>query len=159
MNAYAQTTTDLDGAPRIFNDRVDMGAYEFQGVLADSDSDGLDDAQEIRQGTNPNNSDSDGDGFKDGWEVEHGWSPIHDDFAVLDYIDTNPSVFGYYTEETVGDLAMGEMMVRVIGTNISVRLQMMKSSDLITWTNTEQSVDWTIPATGKEFFRVRAAQP
>ena len=156
VNAYSKTAADLDGAPRIFNSRVDMGAYEFNSALADSDSDGLNDVQEIQLGTNLNNPDTDGDGFKDGWEVSHGWSPTRNDSSVLAYIENNPSVFGYYTDATVGDLAMGEMMVKVIGTNISVRLQMMKSSDLITWTNTEQSVDWTIPATGKEFFRVRA---
>jgi len=156
INAYASGTVDVDGNPRFYNSRVDMGAYEYQGVIPDDDNDGLDNVAEAKYGSNPNNPDSDGDGFKDGWEVEHGWSPVRDDFSVRAYIENNPSVFGYYTEETVGDLAMGEMMVKAIGTNISVRLQMMKSSDLIIWTNAEQSVEWTIPATGKEFFRVRA---
>ncbi len=156
INAYAPRPMDLDGNPRIYNSRVDMGAYEYQENLPDDDQDGLSNVAEVRYGTNPNNPDSDNDGFKDGWEVEHGWSPIHDDSFVRSYIESNSSVFGYYTESTVGDLAMGEMMVQVVGTNINVRLQMMKSSDLINWTNTEQSVEWTVPAAGKEFFRIRA---
>ena len=156
INAYAQTSVDLDGNSRIVNSRIDMGAYELQVGAADSDNDGLSDAEEIRRGTNPSDPDSDNDGFKDGWEVSHGWNPNHADFAVSDYIGSNPAVFGYYTSESIGDLAMGEMMVGVNSSNINIRLQMMKSSDLITWTNAGSSVEWAVPATGKEFFRILA---
>jgi parallel beta-helix repeat protein len=156
INAYAGSLVDLDGNPRIQNSRVDMGAFEYHGTLPDSDNDGLNDAQEIRLGTNQNNPDSDNDGFKDGWEVSQGWNPKRDDAAVCDYIGSNPSVFGYYTPESIGDLAMGEMMVGVNGSNVNVRLQMMQSSDLITWTNAGPSMEWSAPAIGKGFFRIRA---
>lgn len=42
---------------------------------ADTDGDGLSDAQEVAMGTNPNNPDSDGDGIFDGLEVTLGRNP------------------------------------------------------------------------------------
>jgi len=51
-NSAVSNTTDLDGNPRIVEDVVDMGAYEYQSIL------GL--------------SDSDGDGIPDDWERQYG---------------------------------------------------------------------------------------
>jgi|GEM_PF-3293550 len=51
-NAVVSNATDLDGSLRIVEEVVDMGAYEYQGIL------GL--------------SDSDGDGLLDDWERQHG---------------------------------------------------------------------------------------
>ncbi len=133
-----------------------MGAYEYQGTFPDDDGDGLDSAEEAFYGTDPQNPDSDGDGFDDGWEVAQNWSPTNTDVVVTDYIETNTSTFGYYTSNSVGDLAMGEMMVDVSNATVSLQLQMMESNDLMTWTNAGDFVDWSMPATNKSFFRVRA---
>ena len=43
---------------------------------ADSDEDGLTDAEEVRRGTDPQNKDSDQDGMPDGWEVAKGLDPL-----------------------------------------------------------------------------------
>src|SRR5882672_8435913 len=56
-----------DAGPR--PDRGPMGS-------ADSDSDGLSDAEEIARGTNPHNADTDGDGYDDGVEVLAGTNPL-----------------------------------------------------------------------------------
>jgi hypothetical protein len=76
-NTYALTSTDFDGNPRIFNDAIDMGAYEYRGPgpltfqawlqyyglptdgsadYADSDGDGMNNWQEWVAGTNPTNA-------------------------------------------------------------------------------------------------------
>ncbi|MCI0497741.1 MAG: hypothetical protein L0Z54_05575 [Thermoplasmata archaeon] len=45
----------------------------------DTDGDGLLDGAEVPGGTDPRARDSDGDGMWDGWEVEHGLDPLADD--------------------------------------------------------------------------------
>ena len=46
---------------------------------ADSDGDGLTNAQEFMLGTDPLNIDTDGDGMPDGWEVHFGTNPLVND--------------------------------------------------------------------------------
>ena len=53
--------------------------------LADSDGDGLTDAEEEALGTDPHNPDTDGDGMPDGWEVVNSLNPlVKDAFADSD---------------------------------------------------------------------------
>ena len=135
---------------------VDIGAFEYQSEIADDDLDGLSNAAELGYNTNPFNPDSDDDGFTDGWEVVQGWNPVHSDLDVSAYISSNTSVFGYYTEDSVGDLSMGTMMVGVSNTVVNLSFDVLQSGDLIHWTNIGQSVQWTIPATNREYFRIHA---
>ena len=76
-NSYVVATADLDGRPRVVGDRVDIGAYEYQGAasgifigwlqqyglptdgsadITDPDGDHLNNYEEWRAETNPTNS-------------------------------------------------------------------------------------------------------
>ena len=155
-NAYSPGSADLDNNPRVANSRIDMGAYEYQGAVLDTDGDGIGDFAETLYGTDPNNPDSDGDGFGDGWEISKGWNPTQYNADVVSYIDSNPSIFGGFTEEDIGDLAFGQVMLGVSNSMVNLTLDIMQSDDLINWTNVGQAVQWSIPETNKAFFRFRA---
>jgi hypothetical protein len=156
INAYSPGSADLDNNPRVVNSRIDMGAYEYQGSITDTDGDGIGDFAESLYGTDPNNPDSDGDGFADGWEVSKGWNPNGYDSDVIAYLENNTSEFGVISEEDIGDLAMGAMMVSVSNSSVYLSLDVLQSDDLTTWTNVGQSVQWSVPATNKAFFRIHA---
>lgn len=72
-NGISDYEEDFDG------DGINNGQELLEGtspVMADSDEDGLTDSEEKNLGTDPMAADSDGDGAPDGWEVEHGHDPI-----------------------------------------------------------------------------------
>jgi unsaturated chondroitin disaccharide hydrolase len=56
---------DIDGEPRVINDRVDIGVDEF----LDTDGDSLANYLEILWDLNPDSNDTDGDGLEDGYEI------------------------------------------------------------------------------------------
>lgn len=45
----------------------------------DDDGDGLNNATEVANGTDPNNGDTDADSMPDGWEVTYGLDPLSND--------------------------------------------------------------------------------
>jgi hypothetical protein len=90
-----------EGLPRrdltsVRPDFVEGQAGGTPGGDADSDGDGITDAEEATLRTNPNNPDTDGDGLLDGWEVHSvngidlralGASPLHKDiFVEMDWM-------------------------------------------------------------------------
>ncbi len=98
---YSSGGADLDGEPRPFGSRVDIGADEFTDTDGDniadyweikyfgnrtnsdgtinSDADDLTDFQEYMQQTDPLKADTDGDGASDSLEVALGMNPLDPD--------------------------------------------------------------------------------
>lgn len=122
----------------------------------DDDGDGLTDYTEINTGTNPHNADTDGDKFSDGFEVANGYNPTNSHNAMVDFIRNNGGTFGLYESNAVLDVAVGEILLETSGGNADMTLQLLKSDDLVTWTNAAPPVDWSLPVdVDKQFFRVR----
>lgn len=90
-NAYVTSTIDLDGEPRIIDNLVDMGAYEFYEDLDDYDNDGLINAWEKRYFGSITNAiataDSDNDGHNNENEQTTGMNPTNASsvFAVTNF--------------------------------------------------------------------------
>ena len=123
----------------------------------DADGDGLLNSNEWAIGTNPRNGDTDGDNFGDGFEVAHGYNPTNSHAAMVDFIRNNGGMFGLYESNVVVDVAVGQMALETSGGNASLSLQLMKSDNLITWTNAAPPAEWSIPVeSNQQFFRVHA---
>lgn len=81
---YEQAVASKDRSicAQIQNEGRRMGCYEMveeyeeESAEADSDSDGLTDAEEELYGTDPENPDTDADGYPDGSEVLKGYNPL-----------------------------------------------------------------------------------
>lgn len=59
---------------------AEEGYYGTSSGVADTDSDGLRDGEEVTlYGTNPLDLDSDNDGLQDGFEAQYGFDPTHDE--------------------------------------------------------------------------------
>ncbi|MFH0907485.1 MAG: thrombospondin type 3 repeat-containing protein, partial [bacterium] len=77
-NTASVAARDADGIPRPLDGdangvaEVDLGAFERVHPLADSDSDGLRDTNELAWGSSPADSDTDDDGMNDGEEMWAG---------------------------------------------------------------------------------------
>ena len=136
---------------------------EPQTVMAtfsdDADGDGLLNSNETVYGSNPWNSDTDGDGFGDKLEMDNGGSPTVSDQWRVDYINANGSDFNLYASNVVLDVALGEILMDVIGTEATLSLQLETSEDLQSWTDAgETNVwSWTV-GEEKKFFRVRSGK-
>ncbi|VGO17039.1 hypothetical protein PDESU_05633 [Pontiella desulfatans] len=125
----------------------------------DADGDGLLNSNETAIGSNPWKSDTDGDGFDDKLEVDHNWNPTVSDQWVVDHIAANVDAFGLYPSNAVLDVAMGEMLMDVAGTEATLSLQLETSDDLQSWSNAGPAQVWSWTVDGeKKYFRVRSSK-
>jgi hypothetical protein len=84
--AYADSATKQLSAPEAKVVSVNH-ALEADQAAADSDGDGLSDAEEAGHGTDPHKADTDGDGMNDDVEIAYGSDPLKANTALT--IDVN----------------------------------------------------------------------
>src|SRR6056297_2126551 len=105
--------TDGDG----YSDWVELNHGYSPHVVArvklensDYDRDGLNDAMELKFGTNLSLKDSDGDGYTDGEEVDHGYDPLNSEpvkLAKRIEINTSEQELSYF----LGGVRRGEFLI------------------------------------------------
>ncbi|VGO17037.1 hypothetical protein PDESU_05631 [Pontiella desulfatans] len=125
----------------------------------DPDGDGLKNVDEWESGADPWLVDTDSDGFNDAFEFAQGLSPTRDSSAFLTHIQDNPETYGLYPSNAVLDVALGEMLMDVAGTEATLSLQLETSDDLQSWSNAGPAQVWSWTVDGdKQFFRVKSSK-
>lgn len=135
-------TNDILGTARPLGDDnlFDVGAYEYNPDTTDSDGDGRTDTDDIAMGYHP--------GFDESIVVQN----------LLTDIQNNPSSYGLYPIDSIGELSMGAIMVQTSSSNtLHLSLQLEQCADLAygVWTHAGDAVDWNIATeTNTAFYRV-----
>ena len=126
----------------------------------DTDGDGLYDVEEIYTHlSNPNLADSDNDGLSDADEVllnSISFDVNEDNSAILASVMQR---LGLLTIDEVKDLRSGSTLIEITGNQATLSLNLEESSDLASWTETDDVATISISAnTGIKFFRFKMAE-
>ena len=134
------TDTDVDG----LGDGAEINTHFTDPNVSDSDGDGLIDGDEANTHlTDPLLADTIGDGFTDGFLVTQGKDPL------IDYSDIR-SETARQSQDSESDI----IVIQVTNNEATVQLNLEESSDLVSWTETTDSVNVIIPANSDtRFFR------
>ena len=74
-NGIGEMDSDYDGMPDQWERKLMLNPYNDQDARFDNDSDTLTNYEEYKYGTDPYNPDTDGDGYNDGEEIKNGYNP------------------------------------------------------------------------------------
>ncbi|MCH7224798.1 Ig-like domain-containing protein [Haloferula sp. A504] len=132
------------------------GVLDYYDPDYDTDADGVNNYDEfVIHGTHSDKADSDGDGIGDAEEIAGGTDPLRNDAATVSLIQGDPVGFDLFTEQMILDLSP-DTTFRVEGSEVSIDLQMRSSPDLTNWFDEGDPVNWTTPKPAdKQFYRLQ----
>jgi hypothetical protein len=164
---YSSTTLDLDGEPRPFGARIDMGADEFVDADGDSMADyweereygsvltteGTEDTDgdllgtfgEYMAQTDPHDGDTDGDSMPDGWEITNGLNAKEDDSALDSDHDTMKNSAEYMADTDPQDADSRLRLNRIYPERGGMRLEWQGGIQAAQWLESSgdlESDDW-----------------
>ncbi|MBT7852161.1 MAG: hypothetical protein HN675_02475, partial [Opitutae bacterium] len=114
---YADTSGDLDGDG--LRNAAETNIHGTNPLKADTDSDGINDKQELALKTNPTDADTDADGFTDGEEVASGTDPLGNKEVPVGASESVPGLVADSTNDSDGDGLTDAEEEHYHGTNIS----------------------------------------
>ncbi len=135
------------------------GVLDYYDPDYDTDSDGVNNYDEfVIYGTHSDKADSDGDGIGDAEEIAAGTDPLRSDAGTISMIQADPASFELFTEQMIMDLSPATTF-RVDGGDVSLDLQMRKSDDLMDWVDEGAPLNWTMPKEGdRHFYRIQITE-
>ena len=142
MNTYFTNPNLVDSDSDTLNDADEINTYFTNPNLADSDADGLsDDAEISTYSTNPILADTSGDGLNDGAVINAGFDPT---------VDYSPLFSAF-----IQDARPGNSFIERAGDQARLQLQIERSNDLESWSSDNSDlIQVDLPMTGNyNFFR------
>ncbi len=145
------------GAADVDND----GILDYHDEDFDDDNDGLNNYLEHTvYGTSSKSADTDGDGIPDAQEVAAGTNPAVSEALEFGAVMANRDKLGLFTRQDLVDLRPQDMLIDVKDGEVSLDLQIQQSGDLRTWAPAGQKVQWKLPVDeDKSFYRIQIEQP
>jgi predicted phosphodiesterase len=141
------------GAVDLDND----GIFDYYDEDFDDDNDGLSNYYEHTvSGTSSKTADTDGDGISDAQEVALGTNPSQSEKLEFDAVLNHPNNFDLFTEQQLTDMRPDDLLIKVVDGEVKLNFQMEESGDLRTWSPAGEKVEWVFPADQSfRFYRLR----
>ncbi len=145
------------GAADLDND----GILDYYDEDFDDDNDGLNNYLEHSvYGTSSKTADTDGDGISDAQEIAAGTNPVRNDSVEFDAVRNNRESLGLFTREDLLDVRPAPMLIDVEDGRAKLEFQLQKSPDLMDWTPAGEKVEWSFPVEeGTRLFRLQMGEP
>ncbi|RYD46929.1 MAG: hypothetical protein EOP85_06445 [Verrucomicrobiaceae bacterium] len=145
------------GAADLDND----GILDYYDEDFDDDNDGLNNYLEHSvYGTSSKTADTDGDGISDADEIAAGTDPTRNNSREFNAVRENRDTLGLFTRDDLMDVRPAPMLIDVQDGEAKLDFQLQKSPDLIQWSPAGEKVEWRFPVEdGTRLFRLQMGEP